>query len=142
MLDATGVESRYVNPVKPVQIGDRPLQFFNDTGDRTFVVTIPFVYPAEEAGSAYAVADYDRGRQILADIVCTTLSEEDRANCPRDALSHLEGLRVLLEAVSQAKPAALETECTAQKVPLKNGSCIAELFFWTTTSVIDTAWLV
>lgn len=138
VLGQTGVAGRFVNPVEPVWIGELPLQFFNDTGDRTFVVTIPFVYSAEEAGRAYAIADYERGRQVVSDIVCRVLLNGCTAE-EEIKISQLEGLRVLLEAVSKAGPMSLPSDCrprdfnTHLMTYLQNGGCIAELVFWTAT---------
>jgi hypothetical protein len=153
-LDASGIESKFVNPVAPVGIDKRPLQFFNNTGDRIFVVTIPFRYTGSELTSAYAVADYDRGRQVVSEIVCNVLERNGKRCAPStdinsiiNPIDKLEGLRVLLEAVSNAKPVSLADVCDAKpatseqvhpapnpaKKPthLKNGSCVVETLFWT-----------
>lgn len=134
ILDASGVESRFVNPVDPIPIGRRPLLFVNNTGDRTFVVTIPFVYTATELASAYATADALRRDKLVSDVVCDALEWNKARNNPelcidseREEIDTLVGLRVLLEAVTAAKPTDLVT-CNAQ---LKSADCIVEAVFWT-----------
>ncbi|HKI00871.1 MAG TPA: hypothetical protein VKK31_02710 [Thermoanaerobaculia bacterium] len=129
-LDESGVESRYVSPVKPVSVDGRPLQFINNTGDRTFVVNIPFTYSAVELASAYATADGSRGEQIVSEIVCNALAWNQGQPCSaseREEIDTLEGLRVLLEAVMAAKPTTL----TACDPLLKTPDCVVEALFWT-----------
>jgi hypothetical protein len=132
LLNEAGIENRYVNPVGPVEIDGRPLQFVNDTGDRTFVVTIPFVYKGAEAATAYAIAAHDRGGN-LGDIVCRAIAEFSACDFHGD-IRELEDLRVLLEAVSNAAAVNLKEKCTA---PVKDGNCLVEYFFWHATDKSD-----
>lgn len=142
-LDDTGVATEFVNPLDPVQLQskngqDQALRFINTTGDRTFVVTMPFVYSTLELATAYAVADEERGRKVVHDIVCEALkSNDDPKIDPKmklvctdpeiQAMDTREGLRVLSAVVSIAKATSLYSQCTSQ---IKEPDCIVETLFW------------
>jgi hypothetical protein len=135
LLNEVGIESRYVNPVAPVHIDGRPLQFVNDTGDRTFVVTIPFVYPNAEVSNSYALAQRTRKDRSLSDVACGVIKP-----CPTTEIDNLETLRRLLEAVSQAKAASLKPDCfdAGTNTPrMKNGGCFVEYLFWRAVQPLD-----
>jgi hypothetical protein len=129
LLNETGIEGRYVNPVAPVNIDGRPLQFFNDTGDRTFVVTIPFSYSQSEASSAYAVASNDRGQAKLAKVVCAALPTRECKDDQETAIDDLERLRLRLEIISSATKGADPSASDCNDI-LQNGNCLVEYFFW------------
>ena len=134
-LDNTGIASwRFVNPVNPPHVDGQPLIFSNTTGDRTFVVTMPFVYSASELTRAYAIAHDERGRQTVAEIVAAAL--RDDLSDPtisttlliaedEKEISLLEGLRMLLEAVSAAK------KSPSDWCGLDTAGCVVETLFWT-----------
>jgi hypothetical protein len=136
-LDDTGVTTKFVNPLDPVELKAgsdgrvQPLRFSNSTGDRTFVVTMPFVYSPLELVSAYAVADEERGQKVVHEIVCAALSHQGDS-CTEDemrAMDTREGLRVLFAAVSNAKDTSLARQCSSL---LKGSDCIVETLFWRT----------
>jgi hypothetical protein len=135
-LDDIGVAIKYVNPLDPIQLQagddgrDQPLRFSNTTGDRTFIVTMPFVYSTLELASAYAVADEERGQQVVHEIVCAALQRNGGFPCSEEeirAIDTREGLRVLYETVSIAKDTSLALQCGRY---LKGSDCIVETLFW------------
>ncbi len=130
-LDDSGVAPKFVNPLDPLPLArDQPLRFSNTTGDRTFIVTVPFVTSDLELASAYAVADEERGRKVVYEIVCAALERNGGDICTpeqKEAMKKLEGLRVLYEAVSIAQPTSLADHCDSV---LKGSDCIVETLFW------------
>ncbi|HEV2855100.1 MAG TPA: hypothetical protein VHC97_20065 [Thermoanaerobaculia bacterium] len=137
-LDDTGVTTKFVNPLDPVQLQAgsdgrvQPLRFSNSTGDRTFVVTMPFAYSPLELASAYAVADEERGQKVVHEIVCAALEHNQGVACTegeKQAMDTREGLRVLFAAVSIAKDTSLAHQCGSV---LKGSDCIVETLFWRT----------
>ncbi|HEX8411585.1 MAG TPA: hypothetical protein VF883_22230 [Thermoanaerobaculia bacterium] len=148
-LDSTGIGSfEFTNPVKVNEIGSRPLLFRNTTGDRTFVVSIPFTYPPAELASAYTLAIADRRRATLDSVVCAALDPRPGA-CSKDEtndLGTLEGLRILAETVAAAKAAGLK-DCTRSAAcdttndpascPPPSADCLVETFFWSATCGLD-----
>lgn len=156
LLDNRGVPDRFVNPVNPVPVDAQPLEFVNNTGDRTFVVTIPFAISGPELSSAYANAAAGRNGKDVSEILCEAMSEKGCSEKPpafdKNAVDTLEGLRVVLESVSSAKDADLAKDCMtpqgANATPsndtdhLRNSSCAAEMLFWTATCEVPIVDLV
>jgi hypothetical protein len=137
-LDDGGVATKFVNPLDPVALQaqndgrDQPLRFSNTTGDRTLIVTMPFVYSALELASAYAVADEERGQQVVHEIVCSALLRNGATPCTDAeilAMDTREGLRVLFSSVTIAKETSLVRQCGSQ---LKGSDCVVETLFWRT----------
>lgn len=101
-LDDTGIADwRALNPVKPLELGTSELELVNTTGDRTFVVTIPYVYQETEFTSAYSVARQQRAGRSLADMVCRVLGECAEADLRK--LQSLEQVKIFMERLARAK---------------------------------------
>jgi hypothetical protein len=129
-LDSTGVARwRFVNPVNPQQLDPgQALLFENTTGDRTFVVTIPFVYSTTELTRAYAISTDQRGGRVASEIVCKALGgcnpnvQEDVAAI--DDIDTLEGMRTFIEGVSSVKKPGVDW------CGLDDAACAIETLFW------------
>jgi hypothetical protein len=149
-LDETGVSDwRFQNPVKPFRLCDADLQVKNDTGNRTFVITIPYVYKNDELGGAYSAARVARGQLPLREVVCRALdvaADVGRADLACDEgdtgevqtrMQSLETLRLFREMVRQnAKGDPPEALCDISNTQAIDPSsfnllCHLESLYWT-----------
>lgn len=99
-LDETGIADwRFINPLTANDLEGRDLEFFNSTGDRTFVVTI--AYESEMLGTAFLSSRVERGERLsLPSLVCHVIggcSPEQR-----EQLTSLEALKGFQELVRRA----------------------------------------
>lgn len=94
LVDDTGVESRFVNPVKPIRIDGRPLQFINKS-DRRLVITLQVVFTGPELRADSRILE--KGIEITdcesraASTICSasaTISPNQRATFSPSLLAH------------------------------------------------------
>lgn len=131
-LDATGVaDFSYLNPSNVPAIGRNPISFYNSTSNRTFLITMDFVYPSDEFARAFAFARRQRGGSRLADVVCAPFAGDQRKACldPNgmgDKFDLIEELRVFRESIdaSDGTPPDVTT-CDP-----KSAECAIERVYW------------
>ncbi|HEX9984099.1 MAG TPA: hypothetical protein VGF69_12605 [Thermoanaerobaculia bacterium] len=130
-LDATGVADwSYLNPSNLQTIGSRAVLFENTTPDRTFIVSIPFTFTAEERSRVFAAARLQRGGSTLGEIVCGSLTGAAQTTClspdTLDLFDRVEELRVLIESLqSVTEPPADITQCES-----KSPACLVDRLYW------------
>ncbi|HYC59383.1 MAG TPA: hypothetical protein VEK79_07440 [Thermoanaerobaculia bacterium] len=104
-LEETGIADwNFLSPKLPVAIGtDQSIVFLNETGSRTFIVTIPFEFRTGEFETAYSVASVDGTfpQQTVSAFVRRVLPALPSAS--GEVLDNLEYLRVLREDVNATK---------------------------------------
>ncbi|HEV7922906.1 MAG TPA: hypothetical protein VGR02_19135 [Thermoanaerobaculia bacterium] len=140
-LDSTGISDwTYLNPANVPAIGNRAVEFYNTTPDRTFVVTMPFIYTSAEFNRAFATARLQRGSATMADVVCRVFSNNLKSayQCDlatTDALERVEELRVLMESLEAVgdEPPNFAT-CNA-----KSPACLVERLYWSATCKLCAA---
>jgi hypothetical protein len=142
-LDETGITNwRVLNSVRPLELKGRALEVVNITGDRTFVVTIP--YEIDNALTPYLAAHVEVGDDLTVEkLICRGLNVSACDSTwpfydPLRSLRTLKGFREVLDKTTAGDPATClltNDQCGSGcqdigTVEEKFDDCSFERLFW------------